>query len=79
MNFGTKLLKEPLVFGISVSFLLYEYIRYKSEQIQDEKRKTEKAKLQRIIHEYGIITGQNEVEIKSLRRKMFEFEDRNRT
>lgn len=79
MNFGTKLLKEPLVFGISASFLLYEYFRYKSEQIQDEKRKTEIAKLQKTIHECGLVTEQNEVEIKSLRRKMFQFEDRNRT
>lgn len=79
MNFGTKLLKEPLVFGISASFLLYEYFRYKSEQTHDEKRKTEIAKLQKTIHECGLVTEQNEVEIKSLRRKMYQFEDRNRT
>lgn len=79
MNFGTKLLKEPLVFGISVSFLLYEYFRYKSEQIQDEKRKTEIATLQKTIHECGLVTEQNEVEIKSLKRKMIQFEDRNWT
>lgn len=79
MNFRTILLKEPIVFGISVSVMLYEYNRFKSEQIKDEKRKTEIAKLQTIIHDYGIITEQNEVEIKSLRRTMFELEDKNRT
>lgn len=68
MNLGTKLLGEALVYGISASFLLYEYNRsLQKERIKEEKRKNEIRKLQKEIQEYGLIT-------EDLKRQMLELQ-----
>ncbi|CAC5402918.1 OPA3 [Mytilus coruscus] len=72
---GTKLLGETLAYAISASFLLYEYNRSsRREQVKEEKRKDEIEKLQSQIHEYGTRT---ETEIKYLRRRIVDLEDKN--
>ncbi|VDI47328.1 Hypothetical predicted protein [Mytilus galloprovincialis] len=80
INLGTRLLGETLVYGVSASILLYEYNRSsRNDQIKEERRKFEIATLQRKIYEYGMTTEQQETEIKELKRKMFDLEDKNRS
>ncbi|XP_052103511.1 putative OPA3-like protein CG43998 [Mytilus californianus] len=76
MNLGTKLLGEVLVYGVSASFLLYEYHKSSpKEKIKEENRQNEKIELQGKIQEYWEIT---ETEIENLRSKIFELEAKNR-
>ncbi|XP_052105933.1 putative OPA3-like protein CG43998 [Mytilus californianus] len=71
MNLGTKLLGEALVYGVSASFLLYEYNRsLKNERIKAEKRKCEIEKLQKELHEHGLIT-------EDLKGQMFKLQVKN--
>ena len=80
VNLGSKLIGETLVYGISVSILMYEYNRSSNnEQIKEEKLKYKIATLERKISDYGMITERQETEIKEVRRKMFELEDKNRS
>ncbi|CAG2193785.1 OPA3 [Mytilus edulis] len=73
MNLGTKLLGEALVYGVSASFLLYEYNRsLKKERTKEEKRKNEIGKLQKEIQEHGLIT-------EDLKRQMLELQVKNLT
>lgn len=80
VNLGSKLFGEALVYGISVSILLYEYNRTSNnEQIKEEKLKYKIATLERKISDYGMITERQETELKEVRRRMFELDDKNRS
>ncbi|XP_063425622.1 uncharacterized protein LOC134709385 [Mytilus trossulus] len=75
MNLGSKLLGEVLVYGVSASFLLYEYHKSsRKEKIKAKNRQNEKAELQGKIQEYWDVT---EAEIALLKRKIFELEVKN--
>ncbi|XP_071160560.1 optic atrophy 3 protein homolog [Mytilus edulis] len=77
MNLGSKLLGEVLVYGVSASFLLYEYHKSsRKEKIKAENRQNENVELQGKIQEYWEIT---EAEIEQLRRKIFELEAKHRS
>lgn len=69
LNVGTKILGETLVYGISASFLLYEYSK---SQKKDTDRMNEIAKIKRNIHLYEEKT---EAEIRNLKKIMIEFQD----
>lgn len=80
LNLGTRLLGETLVYGVSAGILFFEYNRSsKNDQIKEERRKFEIATLQKKIYDYGMTTEQQETEIKELKRKMFDLEDKNRS
>ncbi|XP_063427935.1 putative OPA3-like protein CG43998 [Mytilus trossulus] len=80
INLGTRLLGETLVYGVSAGILFFEYNRSsKNDQIKEENRKFEITTLQRKIHDYGMTTEQQETEIKELKRKMFDLEEKNRS
>ncbi|XP_071162799.1 optic atrophy 3 protein homolog [Mytilus edulis] len=73
MNLGTTLLGEFLVYGVSILFLSYEYNRsLKNEKLKEEKRKDEIGKLQKEVHEYGLITEDLKGQMFKLQGYIFE-------
>ncbi|XP_063425624.1 optic atrophy 3 protein homolog [Mytilus trossulus] len=76
-NLGTKLVGETLVYGISASFLLFEYRRsLKNDKIKERRRKDEIAEILRKIHDNEMMT---EVKIKELKKQISTLEDKHRS
>ncbi|XP_052105926.1 uncharacterized protein LOC127738643 [Mytilus californianus] len=76
-DLGTKIVGETLVYAISAGLLLAEYRRSsKTDQIKEEKRNVDIATLQRKTHEHGMTTEEQDTQIKELKRKIIDLEEK---
>lgn len=78
IELGAEMLGEFIIFSIASGTLYFEYQRSsKKEQIKEEERKQETMQFERRVEDLGIITQQQDAQIRELWRIVSELENKN--
>lgn len=78
IELGAEMLGEFIIFSIASGTLYFEYQRSsKKEQIKEEERKQETMQFERRVEDLGIVTQQQDAQIRELWRIVSELENKN--